>query len=53
MSAPVRKCRCRRTIGGEFFQTIASVLLVGLALMCGIQTAMSTAYFVRLSLIHI
>lgn len=47
MSAPVRKCRCRRTIGGEFFQTIASVLLVGLALMCGIQTAMSTAYFVR------
>lgn len=37
----------RRTINSEFFTTIALVLIVTLGLMCGLQTAMSTAYFVR------
>ncbi|MGN0984244.1 MAG: ATP-binding protein [Gemmiger sp.] len=37
----------RRTIGREFFSAIAAVLLLGLMLMGGIQTALACAYFSR------
>ena len=46
MSRAGKKAR-RKTISSEFFTTIAVVLIFGLAMMCGVQTAMSTAYFVR------
>ena len=35
----------RNTISREFFSTIAGVLVLGLMLLCAIQTALSTAYF--------
>lgn len=37
----------RRTISREFFSTIAAVLVLGLSVMCAIQTALSAAYFVN------
>lgn len=37
----------RQTIGKEFFSVIASVLLLGIVLMGGIQTALSATYFSR------
>ncbi|WP_300369427.1 HAMP domain-containing sensor histidine kinase [uncultured Subdoligranulum sp.] len=37
----------RNTISSEFFSTIAVVLVLGLSVMCAIQTALSAAYFVR------
>ena len=37
----------RRTISREFFSTIAVVLVLGLSVMCAIQTALSAAYFVN------
>ena len=46
MNRAGKKAR-RKTISSEFFTTIAVVLIFGLAMMCGVQTAMSTAYFVR------
>ena len=36
----------RHTISREFFSTIAVVLVLGLSVMCAIQTALSAAYFV-------
>ena len=36
----------RNTISREFFSTIAVVLILGLSVMCAIQTALSAAYFV-------
>ena len=36
----------RHTISREFFGTIAVVLVLGLSVMCAIQTALSAAYFV-------
>ena len=35
----------RNTISREFFATIAAVLVLGLSVMCAIQTALSAAYF--------
>lgn len=35
------------TISREFFSTIAVVLVLGLSVMCAIQTALSAAYFVN------
>ncbi|MGN0975897.1 MAG: ATP-binding protein [Gemmiger sp.] len=35
----------RKTVSGEFFSIMATVLLLGLAVMCLTQTALSTAYF--------
>ena len=35
----------RKTISRELFTSIALVLLLSLALMCGIQSALSIAYF--------
>ena len=37
----------RKTISREFFSTIAVVLILGLSVMCAIQTALSAAYFVN------
>ena len=37
----------RHTISREFFSTIAAVLVLGLSVMCAIQTALSAAYFVN------
>ena len=37
----------RNTISREFFSTIAVVLVLGLSVMCAIQTALSAAYFVQ------
>ena len=37
----------RHTISREFFSTIAVVLVLGLSVMCAIQTALSAAYFVN------
>lgn len=37
----------RNTISREFFSTIAVVLILGLSVMCAIQTALSAAYFVN------
>ena len=37
----------RNTISREFFATIAAVLVLGLSVMCAIQTALSAAYFVQ------
>lgn len=37
----------RQTIGKEFLSIIAAVLLLGIVLMCCIQTALSSAYFSR------
>ena len=37
----------RNTISREFFATIAAVLVLGLSVMCAIQTALSAAYFIR------
>lgn len=37
----------RKTISREFFSTIAVVLVLGLSVMCAIQTALSAAYFVQ------
>ncbi len=37
----------RKSIRGAFFSGIAVTLLLGLALMCGIQTALSGIYFAR------
>ena len=37
----------RNTISREFFSTIAGVLVLGLSVMCAIQTALSAAYFVN------
>ena len=37
----------RNTISREFFSTIAVVLVLGLSVMCAIQTALSAAYFVN------
>ena len=34
------------TISREFFATIAAVLVLGLSVMCAIQTALSAAYFI-------
>ena len=36
----------RNTISREFFATIAAVLVLGLSVMCAIQTALSAAYFI-------
>ena len=36
----------RDTISREFFATIAAVLVLGLSVMCAIQTALSAAYFI-------
>ena len=36
----------RNTISREFFGTIAAVLVLGLSVMCAIQTALSAAYFI-------
>ena len=37
----------RNTISREFFTTIAAVLVLGLSVMCAIQTALSAAYFIN------
>ena len=37
----------RNTFSREFFSTIAVVLVLGLSVMCAIQTALSAAYFVQ------
>ena len=37
----------RNTISREFFSTSAVVLVLGLSVMCAIQTALSAAYFVQ------
>mgnify|MGYP000166014832 CR=1 FL=1 len=36
----------RNTISREFFATIAAVLVLGLSVMCAIQTALSAAHFI-------
>jgi len=37
----------RKTISAEIFSTIAAVVVLGLAFMCAIQTALSGTYFAR------
>ncbi len=37
----------RKSINREYFSCIAVTLVLGLAMMCGIQTALSSRYFVR------
>lgn len=37
----------RKTVSGEFFSTIAAILVAGLVLMCCVQTALSASYFAR------
>ena len=44
---PAKPPKTPKTFAGELFSSMAVMLLLGLALMCGIQTALSTVYFAR------